>query len=116
MERETSEDQSQNRVVDANGKFAKGNRSGGRPKGSKNRLTVTVKEMILGELEQLGSEQLHQWALGEPNRVLQGPGMEVAWPQAHQLVLDQDLRVLGKLVRHPFRPASALVAEPKPAL
>ena len=56
------------RVVDANGKFAKGNRSGGRPKGSRNRLTVTVKEMILGELEQLGPEHLHQWALENPTQ------------------------------------------------
>ena len=45
---DTSKQQSENRVVDANGKFAKGNHSGGRPKGSKNRLTVTVKELILG--------------------------------------------------------------------
>ena len=58
---DTSKQQSENRVVDANGKFAKGNRSGGRPKGSKNRLTVTVKELILGKLEQLGPEHLHRY-------------------------------------------------------
>ena len=27
---------------------------------------MTVKGMILGELEQLGSEHLHQWALENP--------------------------------------------------
>ena len=58
--------QSENRVVDAKGKFAKGNRSGGRPRGSRNRLTVTVKELILGELHRLGPEHLHQWALDNP--------------------------------------------------
>ena len=28
---------------------------------------MTVKEMILGELEQLGPEHLHQWALENPS-------------------------------------------------
>ena len=52
---DTSKQQSENKVVYANGKFAKG---------SKNRLTV--KEVILGELEQLGPEHLHRWALEHP--------------------------------------------------
>ena len=48
---------------DANGKFAKGNRSGGSPKGGRNRLKATVKEMSLGKMEQLGPEHLDQMAL-----------------------------------------------------
>ena len=40
-------------MVDAKGKFAKANRCGGRLKGSKIRLTVKVKELIIGELANL---------------------------------------------------------------
>ena len=37
-----------------------------KPQGQKEQADGTVKEIILGELEQLGSGHLHQWALENP--------------------------------------------------
>lgn len=51
-----------------NGRFSKGHKNPGqgRPKGSPNKLTNTFKTVVLDEINRLGPEHLHKWALENP--------------------------------------------------
>ena len=54
---------------DENGRFIKGHKSPnrtGRPKGSQNKLTQSLKILIQDELVRLGPEHLHKWAVDNP--------------------------------------------------
>jgi hypothetical protein len=54
------------RARDHNGRFKKGNRTGGRPKGSRNKIGTTIKELIEGEIGRLGPEGFHEWTEANP--------------------------------------------------